>query len=128
MVTLNPNQSGNAVVTLHNESTANPVYWSWHIWVTDSAVGSYNYTTELPNAVAANYVNYVTRGDVLKTEFMDRNLGATDAFPVIANPLAPTATEYEKIRASTGLQYQWGRKDPIHLFSLQTIVRHTIYF
>ena len=116
LVTLNPNQSGNAVVTLHNESTANPVYWSWHIWVTDSAVGSYNYTTELPNAVAANYVNYVTRGDVLKTEFMDRNLGATDAFPVIANPLAPTAAEYEKIRVSTGLQYQWGRKDPIPSF------------
>lgn len=116
LVTLNPNQSGNAVVTLHNENISNPVYWSWHIWVTDSAVGSYNYTTELPNAVATNYVNYVTRGDVLKTEFMDRNLGATDAFPVIANPLAPTVAEYEKIRASTGLQYQWGRKDPIPSF------------
>jgi len=116
LVTLNPDQSGNAVITLHNESIANPVYWSWHIWVTDNVVGSYNYTTELPNAVATNYVNYVTRGDVLKTEFMDRNLGATDAFPVISNPLAPTSAEYEKIRASTGLQYQWGRKDPIPSF------------
>ena len=116
LVTLNPDQSGNAVITLHNESISNPVYWSWHIWVTDNVVGSYNYTTELPNAVATNYVNYVTRGDILKTEFMDRNLGATDAFPAIANPLAPTSAEYEKIRASTGLQYQWGRKDPIPSF------------
>lgn len=116
LVTLNPNQSGNAVVTLHNGSIANPVYWSWHIWVTDSAITSYTYTTETPNAVATNYVNYVPKGDVLKTEFMDRNLGATDAFPLVENPLAPTTAEYAKIRASTGLQYQWGRKDPIPSF------------
>ena len=116
VVSLNPNQSGNAVVTLHNGSVSNPVYWSWHVWVTDTAVGSYTYATETPNAVATNYVNYITRGDILKTEFMDRNLGATDAFPVIVNPLVPTVAEYEKIRASTGLQYQWGRKDPIPSF------------
>ncbi|WP_162088168.1 T9SS type A sorting domain-containing protein [Chryseobacterium aquaeductus] len=116
IVSLNPNQSGNAVVTLHNGSITNPVYWSWHIWVTDTAIGSYHYTTETPNASATNYVNYVPKGDVLKTEFMDRNLGATDAFPIVANPLTPTAAEYAKIRASTGLQYQWGRKDPIPSF------------
>ncbi|MCY0969876.1 T9SS type A sorting domain-containing protein [Chryseobacterium wangxinyae] len=115
-VTLNPNQSGNAVVTLHNGSITNPVYWSWHVWVTESAINSYNYTTEIPNPVASNYINYVPRGGVLKTEFMDRNLGATDAFPIVANPLTPTAAEYAKIRASTGLQYQWGRKDPIPSF------------
>lgn len=115
-VILNPNQSGNAVVTLHNGSISNPVYWSWHVWVTDTAIGSYNYTTETPNSAATNYVNYVPKGDVLKTEFMDRNLGATDAFPIVANPLTPTAAEYAKIRASTGLQYQWGRKDPIPSF------------
>ncbi len=116
LVSLNPNQSGNAVVTLHNGSISNPIYWSWHIWVTDTAVGSYNYTTELPNAVATNYINYTPLGEILKTEFMDRNLGATDAFPIVANPLTPTPQEYEKIRASTGLQYQWGRKDPIPSF------------
>lgn len=116
VVTLNPNQSGNAVVTLHNGSIANPVYWSWHVWVTDTAISSYTYATETPNTTATNYVNYVPKGDVLKTEFMDRNLGATDAFPLVANPLTPTAAEYAKIRASTGLQYQWGRKDPIPSF------------
>lgn len=115
-VNLSANQSGNAVVTLHNGSITNPVYWSWHIWVTDTAIESNTYATEIPNATATNYVNYVPKGDVLKTEFMDRNLGAVDAFPVVANPLAPTVQEYSKIKASTGLQYQWGRKDPIPSF------------
>lgn len=116
-VTINPNQSGNAVITLHNGSISNPVFWSWHIWVTDTAVGSYNYTTELPIASATNYVNYVLKADnVFQTEFMDRNLGATDAFPVVANPLTPTAAELAKIKASTGMHYQWGRKDPIPAF------------
>jgi len=116
VVNINPNQSGNAVITLHNGSITNPVYWSWHIWVTDTALGSYTYTTELPDATATNYINYIPKGDILKTEFMDRNLGATDAFPQVADPLTPTAAELSKIRASTGLQYQWGRKDPIPSF------------
>lgn len=116
VLNLNPNQSGNAVVTLHNGSINNPVYWSWHIWVTDTPIATYQYTTETPNSAATNYINYVPKGDVLKTEFMDRNLGATDAFPIVANPLTPTSAEYAKIRASTGLQYQWGRKDPIPSF------------
>lgn len=116
LINLAANQSGNAVVTLHNGSIANPVYWSWHIWVTDTSIGSKIYATETPNTVATNYINYVPKGHILKTEFMDRNLGATDAFPVVANPLSPTVDEYSKIRASTGLQYQWGRKDPIPSF------------
>ncbi|MFY1045128.1 T9SS type A sorting domain-containing protein [Chryseobacterium sp. GP-SGM7] len=116
IVNIGANQSGNAVVTLHNGSITNPVYWSWHIWVTDTAVESKVYATEVPNAVATNYLNYTAKGDILKTEFMDRNLGATEAFPVVANPVSPTIEEYAKIRASTGLQYQWGRKDPIPSF------------
>ncbi|SIT17830.1 Por secretion system C-terminal sorting domain-containing protein [Chryseobacterium ureilyticum] len=117
LVEITPNQSGNAVVTLHNGSVFSPVYWSWHIWVTDSSIGSYTYTTELPVSEAANYINYVDKADVvLQTVFMDRNLGATDAFPVTANPLTPTAAELSKIRASTGLHYQWGRKDPLPIF------------
>ncbi|NIF07660.1 T9SS type A sorting domain-containing protein [Chryseobacterium sp. Tr-659] len=112
-----PNQSGNAVVTLHNGSITAPVYWSWHIWVTDTPITSYVYTTEVPVAAAVNYVNYVPKADVpLQTIFMDRNLGATDAFPNIVNPLTPTAGELSKIRAATGLHYQWGRKDPIPVF------------
>ncbi|GAB0156350.1 hypothetical protein CHRYSEOSP005_16140 [Chryseobacterium sp. Alg-005] len=117
LVEVKPNQSGNAVITLHNENIANPVYWSWHIWVTDTPVGSNSYTTELPNTSVTNYVNYVNKADnVFQTEFMDRNLGATDAFPEVVNPLTPTAAEMAKIRAATGLHYQWGRKDPLPVF------------
>ena len=126
-VNLGANQSGNAVVTLHNGSIANPVYWSWHIWVTDTTIESNIYATETPNAIATNYVNYVPKGDVLKTEFMDRNLGAVDAFPVVANPLAPTVQEYLKIKASTGLQYQWGRKDPIPSFQYADRTSYDIF-
>ncbi|WP_180277187.1 T9SS type A sorting domain-containing protein [Chryseobacterium sp. 52] len=116
-VEIRPNQSGNAVVTLHNGSVSSPVYWSWHIWITDSSLGSFNYTTEFPVAEAVNYVNYVNKADVvLQTEFMDRNLGAVDAFPMVANALIPTTAELAKIRASTGMHYQWGRKDPIPTF------------
>ncbi|ROH98611.1 T9SS C-terminal target domain-containing protein [Chryseobacterium sp. G0240] len=114
---ITPNQSGNAVVTLHNGSISNPVYWSWHIWITDTPIESSVYTTELPSPDAANYINYVSRADVaLQTVFMDRNLGALDSFPVVINPLIPTAAELAKIRAATGLHYQWGRKDPIPVF------------
>ncbi|UOU99630.1 T9SS type A sorting domain-containing protein [Chryseobacterium daecheongense] len=117
LVEIKPNQSGNAVITLHNENTTSPVYWSWHIWVTDTPVSSNMYTTELPNTSVTNYVNYVNKADnVFQTEFMDRNLGATDAFPVVVNPLTPTTAELAKIRAATGLHYQWGRKDPLPVF------------
>lgn len=116
-VAVNPNQSGNAVVTLHNGSTTNPVYWSWHIWVTDTPVDSRPYTTELPLDGVTNYVNYVTQGYApVQTEFMDRNLGAVDAFPQVVNPLTPTSAELLQIRASAGLHYQWGRKDPLPIF------------
>lgn len=114
---INPNQSGNAVITLHNGSITAPVYWSWHVWITDSAINSFNYITELPAAEATNYINYVPKADVvLQTEFMDRNLGATDAFPMVVNGLTPTSAELAKIRASTGMHYQWGRKDPMPTF------------
>ncbi|MBE4951254.1 T9SS type A sorting domain-containing protein [Chryseobacterium culicis] len=113
-VAISPNQSGNAVITLHNGNITNPVYWSWHVWVTDTPIGSISYVTEVPNTGVTNYVNYVEKGaSPLKTDFMDRNLGSTEAFPAVANPLTPTADELSKIRNAAGLQYQWGRKDPI---------------
>ncbi|WP_313093461.1 T9SS type A sorting domain-containing protein [Chryseobacterium flavum] len=116
-VEIRPNQSGNAVVTLHNGSITNPVYWSWHIWITDTPVYSYAYTTELPVMQASNYMNYTPKADVvMMTEFLDRNIGALAAFPTVVNPLTPNAAEISQIRASTGLHYQWGRKDPIPTF------------
>ena len=115
-VKITPNQSGNAIVTLHNGSIANPVYWSWHIWVTDSEVKTVRYVTAEPNTAAYNYINYVNDDHVIDSEFMARNLGALDVFPSVVNANSPSIQELSKIKVSGGMQYQWGRKDPIPSF------------
>ncbi|MCY0969102.1 PKD domain-containing protein [Chryseobacterium wangxinyae] len=128
VVKINPNESGNAVVTLHNGSITNPVYWSWHIWVTNSPLTSITYTTEQPDATATNYINYIKKGStVLQTEFMDRNLGAEEAFPNVMDPITPNAEELNKIKLSGGMQYQWGRKDPIPPFVNPDGTNYQIY-
>lgn len=69
------------------------IYWTWHIWVTDD-----------PKNGAAYGQGFET--DVLNQPFtpqyMDRNLGATNA-----NFLG------HDWHRSGGLMYQWGRKDPV---------------
>ncbi|MBB4805520.1 hypothetical protein HNP38_000792 [Chryseobacterium defluvii] len=111
-------QSGNALVSLHQDNVTNPAYWSWHVWVSNNGIGEVSYQTEdvlLP--ANANYVNFTNSGSQpLKNIFMDRNLGAIDAFPTVANPDAATPEELAMIVNSGGLQYQWGRKDPIPSF------------
>ncbi|BEV03959.1 T9SS type A sorting domain-containing protein [Chryseobacterium gambrini] len=113
-----PDQSGNAVVSLHNGNVSAPAYWSWHIWVTNTNVDEVAYQTEdvlLP--ADANYVNFTNSGaQPMKNIFMDRNLGATDAFPNVINPESVTPAELAMINNSGGMQYQWGRKDPIPSF------------
>lgn len=112
------NQSGNALVSLHNNNVSNPAYWSWHVWVNNSNIGEVVYQTEdvlLP--ATSNYVNFTNSGaQPMKSTFMDRNLGATDAFPNVVSPEAVTAAELAMINNSAGMQYQWGRKDPIPSF------------
>lgn len=114
-----PNATGNAVVSLHNGSVSSPAYWSWHIWVTNTMVDEVAYQTEdvlLPPT--ANYVNFTNSGaQPMKNIFMDRNLGAVDAFPDVAAPESIDNTnELPLINNSGGMQYQWGRKDPIPSF------------
>jgi hypothetical protein len=65
------------------KSSDSELVWSWHVWVTD-------YTRDN---------TWTNNGYTL----MDRNLGATDNG---INSLA-------QFRASHGLLYQWGRKDPM---------------
>ncbi len=83
-ITLNTGSvHGNALVAVRD--ITGKILWSWHIWVTD-----YN-----PNTEGAT--------DIYKgAEFMDRNLGALNAY-------SATNTEF----GNSGLRYQWGRKDPI---------------
>ncbi|WP_415325230.1 T9SS type A sorting domain-containing protein [Chryseobacterium sp. MMS23-Vi53] len=111
---INANNAGNAIITLHNGSITNPVYWSWHIWVTNTNIETVRYKTDQPITEATNYVNYIKQGRILDTEFMDRNLGAQDMMPAVSG--TPNATDLAKIKLSGGMHYQWGRKDPIPSF------------
>ena len=76
-------KEGNAVIGAYD--AGGTLMWSWHIWAT-------NYDPE----IADNQV--VFNGYTI----MNRNLGA----------LANDNSTAEKILASYGLYYQWGRKDP----------------
>lgn len=88
-VTLNQNQTGNAVVAFHVGAgtwTANkhndPVIWSWHIWAPKSVIGTYTFDPENSSnggVITANeqFVDPMTSAGVpMKTTFMDRDLGA----------------------------------------------------
>jgi len=114
-VKVNANKIGNAVVTLHNGSITNPIYWSWHIWVSNSTVSSITYKNDTP-VPTENYVNYTKNGFIQETTFMDRNLGAIEVFPDIIDTENPSVSEKTLIDNSQGLHYQWGRKDPIPTF------------
>jgi len=105
-VTTNANTEGNAVVSLHNGDVNGPVYWSWHIWVTNEnpTEKTVKYTTESQIPAKYNIQNTgTTKLPSMTTEFMDRNLGA----------LSSDITSGK----ANGLHYQWGRKDPLPSFS-----------
>lgn len=76
-------REGNAVIGGYG--AGGTLIWSWHIWVAD-----YN-----PDAEGGTV-------DFNGYSMMTRNLGA----------LASDISSQEKILASYGLYYQWGRKDP----------------
>ncbi|MGM5631558.1 leucine-rich repeat domain-containing protein [Apibacter raozihei] len=84
---------GNAVVALHVGATGDPlkdpVYWSWHVWVTDDPTNGITYD------------NNPGSNEHLVNTFMDRNLGA------LSNSFL--GNDWTR---SAGLMYQWGRKDP----------------
>src|SRR5690625_4636473 len=117
-VEFNEDQTGNAVVSLHNGSLQNPAYWSWHIWVPNSEIQTITHTTEDIINAEFHIINATkSKYPPLTTEFMDRNLGAIESFPNVSNLNSPNATEKELIKKSGGFHYQWGRKDPIPNFS-----------
>jgi len=97
---------GNAVVALHMGAagtTADPVVWSWHVWVTDDPTtngASFGHTND--NNVPLEFVNDAGLGNpTFIPTFMDRNLGAVSSKIV-----------GDKWQKAGGLMYQWGRKDP----------------
>ncbi len=103
MVNINPGQSGNAIVSLHNGDINNPALWSWHIWVTNTPLQSIIYRNDSPLHEAQNYVNYLKKGTVMLTEMMDRNLGATDMLHFASDPNNLSNADIEGIKNSGGL-------------------------
>lgn len=124
-VQINPNQSGNAIISVHagnNRNSKDQVLWSWHIWVTKNEVKINTYTTEKRfSDTKTKLIDYkrflvyeTTSGyKPSTTEFMDRDLGALDA--------NITKTDF------VGMHYQWGRKDPIPNFKRNSKENYTLY-
>lgn len=112
LVRLKSNQFGNAVISLHNENTTNPAYWSWTVWVpkgspTQNAV---KFLTEKTFSSKYNFVNpTISKHPPLLSTFMDRNIGAIEA--TSTNPLL---INHEEVQ---GVHFQWGRKDALPAFA-----------
>jgi hypothetical protein len=120
LVQFNPNEKGNAVISLHNNDTSSPAYWSWLIWAPEENPSSISYLTEANLASSFNLVN-PTKSMLppLLTTFMDRNLGAMKVMP--------NTLDANEADLAQGLHYQWGRKDPIPAFNKRGSGTQTIY-
>ncbi len=81
-------KEGNAVVSVSQwENGAYVKKWSWHIWVTADK-------------------DVIGAGAGTGNKWMDRNLGA-----LAATPYVNSAYSEDQFSKTTGLFYQWGRKD-----------------
>lgn len=129
VVNINPLQYGNAVIILYKGVLSDPqVLWSWHIWSTDSEIINYRYTND--NVLASTYhiINATnSKKPPLTTTFMDRNLGAVSAMPTSLKDNQDDAVLLNKAKESGGLQFQWGRKDPIPSFVKPDGSTYSIY-
>lgn len=116
-VIFNSSQKGNALISLHNGSIQNPVYWSWHIWAPADEIQEITYVNQNTLPAEFNLINPTPSGKPpLTTTLMDRNLGALDDLPIeIINFPNETILQNE-VKNSGGFHYQWGRKDPIPSF------------
>lgn len=116
-VELNPNQKGNAVVSLHNGSVNNPVYWSWHLWAAADEIQKITYVNQEILPAEYHFVNATgSENPALTTVFMDRNLGALHDLPIEIKEYPELPELLQEVELSGGLHYQWGRKDPIPSF------------
>ena len=87
---------GNASIAVYDgEHCTGDLLWSWHIWVTDADLDG-NLQTWAANPSYTQYSNYAS------SDLMDRNLGA----------LSDEPWSLTNDHSSSGLLYQWGRKDP----------------
>ena len=111
---LNSKNKGNAIVSLHNNSTDTPAYWSWQIWSPGEQPSIITYTTEKTIPSAFNFVG-LSQSNLppITTTFMDRNLGSFDKISGVNEKNAR-----DEANNASGLQYQWGRKDAMPIFPI----------
>ncbi|SIQ96446.1 Por secretion system C-terminal sorting domain-containing protein [Chryseobacterium sp. RU37D] len=112
---------GNALISLNALNTQTNEYevkWSWHIWVTDNPIAGgskfkQGYETDINNTPFDQIVN---NGIPFSFQWMNRNLGAT-SYNFLGN----------ESNHSSGLMYQWGRKDPIPPLTYKDASNYIIY-
>ena len=87
---------GNASIAVYGgPHCTGDLLWSWHIWVTDADLDN-NLQTWAANPSYTQYSHYAS------SDLMDRNLGA----------LSDEPWGLTNDHSASGLEYQWGRKDP----------------
>ena len=103
-------ENGNAVVAVRNKTTGK-IRWSWHIWVTpydpDVAMANFEFVRGITSATGNNdilswYLDEISDGAGGRLYmYMYYNLGTI------------TNTTNHQNDFLNGLNYQWGRKDPV---------------
>lgn len=110
---------GNALIALHagaNGNNTDPIYWSWHIWKTDNPMINGSTYRSNGSETRKNIAGGTEAIPVSDWKWMDRNLGATNA-EFLGN-------DWNK---SSGLMYQWGRKDPIPPLTYKDGTAYEVY-
>ena len=106
---------GNALIAGYNKN--GDIVWSWHIWVADHDPANVS-SAEVYTTYGWDEKGIYTNARVPGYAIMDCNLGALanepttrDIFDEDRNYKTQDLT-YEHARATFGMLYQWGRKDP----------------
>lgn len=102
-------KEGNALIGAFNKY--DEIIWSWHIWITDNEpdVNPITYTTyDWDNNKIYSCQQGITDGTVYDRvpgyAIMPCNLGALD--------IKPKSNNFNDVKRTFGMFYQWGRKDP----------------
>lgn len=105
------NKIGNALIAAYNKK--GEIIWSWHIWIADhdpaNVISAFVYTTYPWDESGIHAPTRVPGYAIMRC-----NLGALRNEPTagIIEDRSTNDEVYEQSRATFGMLYQWGRKDP----------------
>lgn len=97
-----------------NTVQSGDILWSWHIWFTDYKPAATQANTVGGQVVKLNGAAFTATNGVYYGDhpMMDRNLGATITGVATGACIAVPETK-DEYKATVGLQYAYGRKDPV---------------